>query len=275
MIHYIRIFNTALPFLYIITFSLYAYDFFKGGEKFANSKRLSLFLTLVMHCSYLILRTVEFNHVPITNVFEIFTLLACTVSFSYFVLELLTDIRGTGLFILFLSIVFQIISTLFVQDLHEVKEVLRNNLLGLHVVSAMLGYSGIAISAVYGFLYYMLYNEIKSSNFGLMYERLPNLEILERLSFVAAIIGYVLLTVAIIMGAWWLPQAFPNYSRFDPKLVITTFIWIMYGAGIISKLLGKLQGKRAIIFTMIGFVLAMVSIAVSNFLADSFHSFYK
>jgi len=275
MIQYIRIFNAALPFLYILTFAFYAYDFFKGGERFSNAKRLSLFLTLFIHCSYLILRTVEFDHVPITNVFEIFTLLACTISFSYFVLELLTDIRGTGMFILIFSIIFQIISTLFIKDLMEVKPVLRNHFLGLHVVSAMLGYSGLTVSAVYGFLYYLLFNKIKKGDFGLLYERLPNLEIMERLSFVAAVIGFALLTIAIIMGALWLPKAFPNFSHFDPKLVITTLIWVMYGAGIISKLMGKLQGKKAILFTMIGFVLAMVSIAVSNFLAESFHTFYK
>ena len=40
-------------------------------------------------------------------------------------LELLTDIRGTGAFIILFSLVFQLVSSIFIQDLMEVKEVLK------------------------------------------------------------------------------------------------------------------------------------------------------
>ena len=81
------------------------------------------------------------------------TQLSCSICFSYFLLELLTDIRWTGVFIIFFSVIFQIISSFFIEDLIEVPEVLRSNLLGLHVFSALLGYSGITVSAVYGVLF--------------------------------------------------------------------------------------------------------------------------
>src|ERR1035438_6944829 len=87
--------NILLPILYSCTFGIYAFDFWKGEKRFTNSKRVFLFLTLLLHLVYLFSRTVFFNHPPITNVFEIFTILAFSVSFSYFILELVTDIRGT------------------------------------------------------------------------------------------------------------------------------------------------------------------------------------
>ena len=233
MLPTIHTLNILLPFFYIATFAIYFYDFQQGGKKFENSKRLFLFLTLIFHFLYLLLRTIEFNHPPITNVFEIFTVLACAISFAYFILELVTDIRGTGPFIIIISIIFQVISTLFIQDLTEVKEVLRSNLLGIHVISALIGYSGITISAVYGVLYLILYNEIKLNKFGLIFNRLPSLEILERMSFIAAIIGFVLLTITIIIGIIWLPQAFPNITFADPKLIGTFAVWILYGLSLI------------------------------------------
>ena len=266
--------NFLLPFMYLITFGFYFHDFMKGGRKFANSKRLFLFLTLLFHFFYLLLRTILFDHPPITNVFEIFTVLAFAVSFSYYILELLTDIRGTGPFIIVISIFFQIISTLYIQDLTVVKEVLRNHLLGIHVFSALLGYSAITISAVYGFLYLILYKDIKLNKFGLLFERLPSLDVLERLSYYSAIIGFVLLTFAIIIGIIWLPKAFPKFSYADPKLIGTSMVWILYGIGISSKILGKLQGKKVIILSIIGFILAIMSTIISNFMALSFHSFY-
>lgn len=274
MIPLIHTLNILLPFFYLATFAVYFYDFQQGGKNLENSKRLFLFFTLIVHFLYLVLRTIEFNHPPITNVFEIFTVLAFAISFSYFILELVTDIRGTGPFIIIISVIFQTISTLFIQDLSEVKEVLRSNLLGIHVISALIGYSGITISAVYGVLYLILYNEIKLNKFGLIFNRLPSLEILERLSFIAAIIGFVFLTVTIIIGIIWLPQAFPNITLLDPKLIGTFIVWLLYGIGLINNFTGKWRGKKLIILAIIGFVLAILSTMITNFLAKSFHSFY-
>ena len=115
------------------------------------------------------------------------------LAFPIFLLNWFLISAGTGPFIIILSFIFQLISSLFIQDLSEVKDVLRSNLLGVHVISALLGYSGFTISAVYGFLYLVLYKDIKLNKFGLIFNRLPNLEVLERLSLYSAVIGFVAL----------------------------------------------------------------------------------
>lgn len=266
--------NIVILILYILTFSIYAYDFMKGGKRFTHSKRLFLFISLLVHAVYLLLRTLAFEHPPITNVFEIFTVLAFSVSLSYFILELVTDIRGTGPFIIIISLMFQLISTIFIRDLTEVREVLRSNLLGTHVFSALLGYSGITISAVYGFLYITLYKDIKLNKFGLIFDRLPSLEVLEKLSYYSAIIGFTLLSAAIVIGVIWLPQAFPDFSYADPKLISTMLVWLLYGIGILNRVSGRWRGRKLIILSIIGFLLAIFSTMLTNFLAQSFHSFY-
>lgn len=266
--------NILLPILYCLVFAAYLYDFFNEKKFVNNSKRIVLFVTLLLHLFYLISRTIEFDHPPITSKFEIFSLIAFSISFSYFILELLTDIRGTGAFIILFSLVFQIASSLFIEHNFVVPEVLRNRLLGLHVINALLGYSGITISAVYGLLYILLFKNLKANKFGLIFNRLPSLEILEKLSYYSAVIGFILLTVAIIIGIIWLPNAFPNFSYFDPKLVGTFFVWIVYGIGILRKLLGNFYGKKVILFSLIGFVFAIMSLIVTNTLGKTFHSFY-
>jgi ABC-type transport system involved in cytochrome c biogenesis permease subunit len=274
MISAIHSINILLPFFYLLTLVVYFYDFIKGEKKLINIKRVFLFITLFLHLIYIVLRTVAFDHPPITNVFEIFTILAITISFSYFLVELVSDIRGTGPFIIVLSLIFQLISSLFIQDLVQVKDVLRSNLLGIHVISALLGYSGFTISAVYGFLYLVLYKDIKLNKFGLIFNRLPNLEVLERLSLYSALIGFIALTIAIVIGIIWLPMAFPKFSFLDPKLISTGLVWLLYGTGISSKVVGKWRGKRLVLLSISGFLLAIISTILSNFLAQSFHSFY-
>jgi len=271
VIHFL---NVLLPILYLGTFSVYFYDFMKGEKKFVNVKRLFIFITLFTHLIYLLLRTFAFDHPPITNVFEIFTVLAFSITFSYYVLELVTDIRGTGPFIIIISFVFQLISSMFIADQVEVREVLKNNLLGIHVINALLGYSGFTISAVYGFLYLILYKDLKHNRFGLIFNRLPNLEVLEKLSFYSAVIGFILLTISITIGIIWLPKAFPEFSYFDPKLIGSGLVWLLYCGGIVSKTIIKWRGKKLILLSITGFLIAIFSTIITNFLAKSFHSFY-
>ncbi|MFA5805620.1 MAG: cytochrome c biogenesis protein CcsA [Melioribacteraceae bacterium] len=266
--------NLFLPILYALVFAAYTYDFFTEKKFVNNSKRIILFVTLILHALYLITRTIEFDHPPITSKFEIFSIIAFSIAFSYFILELLTDIRGTGTFIILFSLGFQIVSSLFIEHNYIVPEVLRNRLLGLHVINALLGYSGITISAVYGLLFILLYKNLKANKFGLVFNRLPSLEILEKLSFYSAVIGFILLTIAIIIGIIWLPSAFPNFSYLDPKLIGTFFVWIVYGIGILSKLFGSLYGKKVIFFSLTGFALAIISLIITSTLGKTFHSFY-
>ena len=274
MISTLHFLNILLPVLYLVTFSVYLYDFFQDKKVLANSKRIFLFFTIITHTFYLLIRTIEFDHTPITNKFEIFTLLACTIAISYFLLELLTDVRGTGAFIIFFSLIFQVVSSLFIEHDYIVPEILRNRLLGTHVISAIFGYSGITISAVYGILFLLLYKNLKANKFGLIFNRLPSLEILEKLSFYSLVIGFVLLTIAIVIGIVWLPSAFPHFSYGDPKLVGTAFVWIIYGTGITSKFIANWYGKKIIIFSLCGFVLAMLSLVLTSTLGNTFHAFY-
>ena len=263
----------VLPVLYFVTIWAYGKAFFSGSKPAETIKTPFLLGTVVLHASYVIMRTVVFGHPPITSVFEILSLIACTIVVIYFYIELRTGNKATGYFILILPFFFQLVSSMFIKEGQEIPPILRSNLLGFHVSSAFLGYAAIIISAVYGFLYLMLYHDIKSSQFGVIYERLPNLETLERMSFTATIFGFVLLTIAIVVGLIWLPRAIENFSYADPKLFSTIAIWLIYAIGLAAKKVIGWQGKRIIVLSMFGFALAMFSITVIN-MFSGFHKFY-
>lgn len=273
MIQILEIFRYLIPLTYLITLASYATDFFNEKVNLTNSKRVYLFITLMLHCTYLLLWILEYVHAPITSKFEIFTVLAFSILFSYFILELVTDIRGTGLFIISFAFLFQLVSSIFISGKYEVNEVLRNPLLGVHVTSAMLGYAGFTISAVYGVLFYILYKQVKSQKFGLVFNKFPSLETLEKLSFYSVLIGYVLLTFSIIIGIVWLPLAFPDFSLADPKLISTAIVWLVYGIAILLKLFGRWYGKKVINFSLAGFALVILSLLTTSLMENTFHVF--
>ena len=185
-------FTIALPVLYFGTVWAYAKAFFKDSPLAKRVKTPLLLLTLAIHLAYLLLRTVLFNHPPITTIFEIMSIISFSITAAYTVIEFQTKVKNTGYFILILAFIFQTFSSFFIEDLSEVKPILRSYLLGIHVSSALLGYAAIAISAVYGFLYLMLYHHIKSNRFGVIYNKLPNLETLEKMSMLSIIVGFTL-----------------------------------------------------------------------------------
>lgn len=266
--------NIILPLLYILTLSIYGISFFRASTLSEKIKVYLLYITVLIHLIYLIWRTISFSHPPITNVFEILTVIAFSLAMTYLIIEIKTKIRTTGFFILVVVVIFQILSTIFIKDLINVPEVLRSNLLGFHVVSALLGFSAITISAVYGLLYLMLYHEIKSVKFGTIYQRLPNLEILEQMSFTATRFGFLFLTIAIIIGIIWLPKAFENFSYTDPKLIGTTFIWIIYAIGLIANKFAHWRGKKIIWLSITGFIISFFSMTIINMFFSGFHKFY-
>ena len=270
----ITLLEILLPLLYFGTIWVYARAFFSGIKIAEDVKTPLLVVTLVIHAGYITARTALIGHPPITSVFEILSLIAFTVVLVYAYIEMRTGNTSTGYFILILPFFFQLVSSLFIKETRDVPALLRSNLLGFHVSSAFLGYAAITISAVYAFLYLMLYHDIKSKQFGVVYKRLPNLETLERMSFTAAVFGFLLLTVAISVGMIWLPSAIGSFAYTDPKLFGTAAIWIVYAAGLAAKRMRGWQGRRMMMLSVFGFALALVSVTIINMFFTEFHKFF-
>lgn len=82
----------------------------------------------------------------------------------------------------------------------------------------------------------------------MIFKRLPSLEILEKLNFYSVLIGFILLTISILIGFIWLPIAFPKISYVDPKLISVSIVWLVFGIGILTKLIANGMVKSYIIF---------------------------
>jgi ABC-type transport system involved in cytochrome c biogenesis permease subunit len=263
-----------IPLLYAGLTTLYGMAFFGDFPRLARLRTPALLFTVAVHCVYLIVRTIAFDHPPITSVFEIMSVLAASIAIGYAYIELRTKASATGFFILFLAFAFQTASSVFIRDRFDIPSYLHSVVLGFHVSAALLGYTAVSLSAAYGFLYLMLYHDIKSSRFGLIYNRLPNLEMLETMSHKAEVFGFVCLGVAIVIGVLWLPRVFKEFSYWDPKLIGTLVIWCLYALALGAKRALGWQGRKTMIITLVAFCFVFLSMTVINLSLSSFHSFH-
>lgn len=271
--YFVDLLRISLPILYLFTIFLYGLAFFLDEPFGIRNRSRFLVGTLAVHFIYLVSRTILTGHPPTTDVFEIMTVVAFTIGIAYLYIEFKTRVKETGMFILSLALLFQVVSAAFIKIHVQPNPILKSSLLGLHVGSAMLGYSALAIAAVYGGLYLMMYHEIRSSRFGIVYRKLPDLKTLEKLSFVSIVLGFIFLSVVILVGYVWLPKTVDDFSYTDPKLIITDIVWMIYFVALVSKRAMRWTGRTIMIVSMIGFVLTLVSMIVVKIFLPSFHNF--
>jgi ABC-type uncharacterized transport system permease subunit len=269
----VNILNIVLPFAYFGLVWAYGKAFFSDLSWAKLVKSRLLLIVITAHFIYLIARTTTFNHPPVTTIFEILSVLAFSVALAYAVIERRSRTKETGYFILNIAFFFQLGSSLFIRERLDVPDILRSNWFGLHVTSALIGYAAITISAVYGFLYLMLYHEIKANRFGVIYKKLPNLETLEKMNFIAITLAFGFLTMAILAGFIWLPKAFTNFSYADPKLLGTIVIWSIYGIGILARRRGNIRGRSVMVLSICAFAIALFSMTIINMFFSGFHRF--
>jgi ABC-type transport system involved in cytochrome c biogenesis permease subunit len=268
-----------LPVLYGVAFFDYVLVFVTEDAFVRRLARPLLWTAVGVNIVYLAGFTIFFEHIPLVTVYQVVGAVGFAVAVTYLWVESRTGTPYTGPFILFLVLVFQVVNTLFPKLDREMQEILRSKIFSLHVSAAVLGYSAFAVAAVYGLLYLLQYQEIRTKRFGLIFRRLPSLDILDRMNFYAAAAGFVLLTLAIGLGAWWGSIASAaDPTRFgapflDPKVFVALLTWALYGAALVGRRVVSWGGARMAYSSLIGFLVVLFSMFAVNLLMTKFHVF--
>jgi ABC-type uncharacterized transport system permease subunit len=268
----IRLLNTLLPMLYALAVVAYAVDFFREDPFAARAARVLMEVILGLHALFIGLRTALYEHLPLASAAELMTMLALALAIVYLFVEWRSRVRKTGMFLISFSFVLQTLSSAFISGRGAFPPILRSPLFALHTVTAVLGYAAFAASAVYGVLFLLLYHELKKSHFGLVYERLPPLEVLARMSLGAVAFGLAFLTVTLLCGALWAASAFPGFTR-DPKFLLTVAVWAVYLTTLLLHYGLHWTGRRTIRVSLLGFALLVFSFLAARLWFSSFHVF--
>ena len=261
-----------LPIAYAVALMNYIGIFLRDDPLARKIATPALIVAVTLHALSLILRGLIQHRHPIANPLESLTMIAFAVAIVHLYIELTHKNQGAGAFVIGLVFIFQLLASAFMRPVAQVNPILRSPLFGLHTGAAILGYSGFAVSAVYGLLFLLLYRELKASRFGRLYDRLPSLDLLTRMSIRAAAVGLVCLTVGIVVGMIWSSQLGIDIWR-DPKFVFTGLLWLIYAICLGAYYALGWSGRRVVYVSLIGFAIMIFSMAVVHVLFRSFHSF--
>ncbi len=265
--------NILLPTFYVLTWAVYALLFFRTDPFAERVAPVLLYTSALLHTADLVLRSAHYRHFPIATVFEAFSLLAFSILVVYIIIEWRTGVKTTGMFILGFVFTFQLVSSAFITIPTSFSELLWDPTFILHVSTAVLGYSGMAISAIYGLLYLMLFYDIKKRRFGLIYKQLPSLEVMSGFTYRAAILGFAFLTIAMVLGLMLLVKVYGTYWKWDPKVAATFVTWFIYSVGVAAGRLWGWSGRRVALASIAGFLVILFSLVVINLFLTTFHEF--
>ncbi|ANT64460.1 MULTISPECIES: cytochrome C assembly family protein [Prosthecochloris] len=262
----------AVSTLYVITTGLYAADFFKGPDLAKTWKQPALILTIVAHIAFIGFLTAPYGYRLGYSSYTIMSMVSLTLAVIYMFIEFTTKTDKTGFFVLSFASGAEILSTIFISLASNEGPAFNGLGIGIHLFSAIFSFSAIAIAGLYSFLYLLLFRQIKKNSYGVLFENLPNLEVLERLTQHAVAFGFFFLTLSIAGGAAGLLMSNESINIFDPKLIGLFIIWMLYGTSIfIRKFLGWDTQHQAYLLIIL-FVFITLLVMLMSIYSPTFHS---
>lgn len=276
-------------------------------SKFLFVSRSNLSFSSLVITVILILRWINTNHFPLSNLYESLLFLGWALSFITFIIDLKINskiVGAVGAPISMLVIGFASLSLPSnFKDSTSLVPALKSNWLMMHVSVMILSYATLMLGSLFSIVFLVITkgDEISlknhSSKSSIVYPskrgkradtniinqsynaslvkqtRITLLESLDSLSYRIIGLGFPLLTLGIISGAVWANEAWGTYWSWDPKETWALITWLVFAAYLHARINKSWQGKKPALLASIGFIIVWVCYLGVNFLGKGLHSY--
>jgi cytochrome c-type biogenesis protein CcsB len=226
---------------------------------------IAVIITIILITVAIVSRAIEIGHGPFSNMYEF----ALAFSWGIILAGFIFHLRYKTGSILNISLIIALLLLIFARVQYTppnplIPALQQSALLSAHVASAVVAYGTLTIGFVAAILY-LIQNKYKSS-------WLPDLEVLDNITYKSVIIGFPFLTLLIVLGALWADIAWGRYWGWDPKETASLVTWLIYAAYMHTRLLKGWKGVRASILLIAGF-LAIAFTFFGNYIFSGLHSY--
>jgi ABC-type transport system involved in cytochrome c biogenesis permease subunit len=255
---------------------------FSGRSRAVGRAATTLLVTAAFAHTFVIgMQTMQYGVVPVAGASGAISTFVCLLAIAYLGIEMTTEERAMGTFILPLLVALQVVPVVH-PGIDDPPPVLRSPWFGVHVSSLLFAYASFALACMIGITYVLLFTEIKAKHLGFFYARLPSLQVLDRMNHIAIVFGWVFLTAGLIVGFIWAEQAqayAPADPRVramaitDPKIFVALVTWAVYSFELFAARRIGWGGRRTAYLSALGFAMVLLNfVPVSYFLTRS-HNF--
>ena len=260
--------NWLLPLAYLAVAADYAATFVLRVR--THTRNGALGAVIVLHAAFLTAWGFHAGAVPLGEIHEILSLIALSSAILYAVIELASRDRRAGVFILMLVFLIQYTaSAQLAGPIAQGRHAAVGESGGLHFIPAIFAYMAIAFAAVCSGLYLAGQRALKRHSFGVLFDRLPPLDLLGTMSWHALLSGFALTTVTMITGALLFHRMgpHPHGEAFDmkvaAKIVTGSIAWVACLTAILGKGLFHWPMRRVCQFIIATFIVIAALFAAS------------
>ena len=268
--------------LYAAAGLAYAFHFARRNPRAGRIATTLLILAALAHTFVIGMQTMEVGHVPFANPSRAVSTFVWLLALSYLYLEITTDERAMGVFIMPVLIGLQTIPAL--SPGAEARDpILDSPWFWVHVLSLLFAYASLALASVLGLTYIVQFKEIKKKHLGFFYTRLPSLQTLDVMNARAIAVGWLFLTIGLVSGAVWAAQARavapddPNLqamsSLVDPKVLFAIFAWGVYSFAVLARRTLGWSGRRTARLSVFGFAIVLLNFVPISYFVTTSHTF--
>jgi ABC-type uncharacterized transport system permease subunit len=267
--------------LYAAAGLLYAVHFVRRAPRAGQAATLTLVAAAIVHTFVLGMHTMQVGHMPLVGPGEAVSVFIWLLALTYLYVEMTTEERAMGVFIVPLLAVLFVIPLTSAEPT-ERPALLDSPLFALHTLSALVAYAAFALACVVSVTYVLLFRELKRKQPGVFFARLPPLRALDLMNVRSVMVGWIFLTVALVVGIIWIGQArtyAPNdpnlreMSIFDPKILLAVLTWVWYAFQLYARRVIGWGGKRAAWLSAVGFAGIMANLLLVAYLLRTSHTF--
>ena len=219
---------------------------------YTRTERAARIATAMMILGFLLLlagviaRGISAKHVPWGNMYEFSITGALAFTGAYLVALRKHDLRWLGLFVsISVLLTLGTAVTLLYRNSSPLVPALKSTWLVIHVVAAIISGGVFLLANVIAASYLYLESMESKGERKPWAKRLPDLEILDQLSYRLVAFVFPLWTFAVIAGAIWAESAWGRYWGWDPKETWAFITWVAYAAYLHARVTIGWRGKRA------------------------------
>ena len=267
--------------LYAAAAVLYAMHFVRREPRHGRAATMTLAAAVLLHTFVLGMHTMQVGHAPLVGQGQAVSVFVWLAALSYLYVEVTTDERTMGVFII------PLLAVLFIVPLtspapFEHPAVLDSPLFIAHVITVLFAYASFALACVVSVTYLLLFRELKRKQPGMFFARLPPLRSLDLMNIRAVTIGLVIFTISLVVGVIWVGEArvyaplderVQQMSLADPKILIAVITWLCYGFQIFARQVIGWGGRRAAWLSVLGFASILVNLLPVGYFFTTSHTF--
>jgi HemX protein len=240
---------------YLAAAALAAVPFARPIKAPLNGVLAALGIGVVAHVAGLAAFAQRASAIPLTGLGPSLSFAGVVLAFTLLVVELLARDASLTLVAAPLAAIPTICATIIGLSPGRTADGARGVWLFAHIALSFVGIAAFATAAAAGTMYLLQRRELKSRRFGTLFRFFPPLATLDRVNHLAAIAGWLGLTLGVVLAATY-SVAYHELNL--PQLVWGGGAWLAVTGVALGRVAGGWQAQRAAKYSSVAFVAVLV-----------------